>query len=337
MTSRSLFMGVIALPILISGAISTNAASHEGNGLPGVFSSQSAPVAYVDPGRPAAPGLPVQLAQASDPRVTALEEQVRQLNGTIEELNFLILQMQEQLRKMQEDNEFRFQELEGKRSQANGTDRRAAEAPATPAPEPPPVAAQASPPADAAPPVRAGEALPRLGEPERNLGTITFDANGNPSGGSITTEPLPEGADPEGSDETVVAALPSGSDPEELYRNAYQFILSGDYATAETGFRDYIERYPEDEHAADAHFWLGESLLGQERHRDAAEIFLAANRQFPQSGKAPDMLLKLGVSLAALNQRDIACATYREIGQRYPQASTTLKDRVRQEQSLAGC
>ena len=56
----------------------------------------------------------MQLAQAGDPRITALEEQIRSLAGTVEELNFQILQMQEQMRKMQEDNEFRFQELEKK-------------------------------------------------------------------------------------------------------------------------------------------------------------------------------------------------------------------------------
>jgi TolA-binding protein len=54
---------------------------------------------------------PVLMAQAGDPRVSQLEEQIRQLTGKIEELNFQILQMQEQMRKVQEDNEFRFQEL----------------------------------------------------------------------------------------------------------------------------------------------------------------------------------------------------------------------------------
>ena len=64
-----------------------------------------------------------QMAQAGDPRITALEEQVRSLSGTIEELNFQILQMQEQLRKMQEDNEFRFQELEQKKTDAGARDQ----------------------------------------------------------------------------------------------------------------------------------------------------------------------------------------------------------------------
>ncbi len=135
----------------------------------------------------------------------------------------------------------------------------------------------------------------------------------------------------------MVAALPSTDDPEELYRNAYEFILSGDYKTAETGFRDHISRFPQDSKAADSHYWLGEALLGQQKYRDAAEIFLAANKDYPSSKKAPDMLLKLGVSLVGLNQRDVACATFAEVGKRYPDASKALKDRVKQEQALAAC
>ena len=81
-------------------------------GLPGVFGGDRKDA-------------PAQLVQAGDPRITAMEEQLRSLSGTIEELNFQILQMQEQMRKMQEDNEFRFQELEGKKTDAGGrTDRK---------------------------------------------------------------------------------------------------------------------------------------------------------------------------------------------------------------------
>jgi tol-pal system protein YbgF len=134
-----------------------------------------------------------------------------------------------------------------------------------------------------------------------------------------------------------VAALPATDDPEELYRNSYEFILSGDYSTAEAGFRDHIARFPSDPKTADSHFWLGESLLGQQKYRDAAEVFLAANKNYPDSKKAPDMLLKLGVSLAGLNQRDVACATFAEIGKRYPNISGALKGRVKQEQALAAC
>ena len=49
------------------------------------------------------------------------------------------------------------------------------------------------------------------------------------------------------------------------------------------------------------------------------------------------MLLKLGISLAAMNQRDVACVTYNDIGQKYPDIATALRERVKQEQALAGC
>jgi len=293
-------------------------------GLPGVFESGDQQ--------------PIRLAQVqSDPRVVALEEQIRALNGTMEELNFQILQLQEQIRKMQEDNEFRFQELE-KRSDARGPKENGAVA------EKPVDGGTADRPvkqADGAAPAsvediivsdqtteNAGAAGP--GEPEKNFGVLKVDEGGNVVSDGATDKPA-------AADDTVVAALPSSDDPEELYRNAYQFILSGDYGTAETGFRDHIARFPEDGRAADASFWLGEALLGQKKYRDAAEVFLAANKAYPKSKKAADMLLKLGISLVGLKQLDVACATFGEVGKRYPEASVALKDRVKQERALASC
>lgn len=258
-------------------------------------------------------------AQSADPRVAQLEEQVRQLTGTIEELNFQILQMQDQLRRMQEDNELRFQELEERRSDASPAPVRdhAATAPGSGDDE------------YYADVPRVEDGARVLGAPPRDFGTITFDAQGNASGAGVAQSPA---------DDITVAALPPGGDADdELYRNSYEFVLSGDYDTAEAGFRDLIARFPDSDHAADAHFWLGESLLAQQRPREAAEIFLAANRSFPQARKAPDMLFKLGVSLAAINQRDLACATFSEVLTRYPQVTEALRERLRQEQTLASC
>ena len=154
------------------------------------------------------------------------------------------------------------------------------------------------------------------GTPPKTFGTITVDKNGNvidAGGNTQSTAPAAETAAPAAEapaagtkagkpDGTAVAALPSTNNPEELYRNSYQFILSGDYSTAEQGFRDHIARFPKDAKAADAHYWLGESLLGQQKYRDAAEAFLAASKDYPKAKKAPDMLLKLGVSLVGLKQ-----------------------------------
>ncbi len=306
-----------------------------------------------------------QVAQQDPAGATGLEDQLRQMNGKIEELNFQILQMQEQMRKQQEDNEFRFQQLEGgtqgaqqppaqKKSEAapENADNSVAEAPAT------------QPPADTATPPAGGQSVGEVivesqtgdpgkvitGAPPKTFGTITVDKNGNvvEAGGNTQASAPAESAAPAteapatGSktgkaDSTVVAALPSTNNPDELYRNSYQFILSGDYGTAEQGFRDHISRFPKDAKAADAHYWLGESLLGQQKYRDAAEIFLAASKDYPKAKKAPDMLLKLGVSLVGLKQNDVACATFGEIGKRYPDLSSALKERIKQERALAAC
>ncbi|RWP37898.1 tol-pal system protein YbgF [Mesorhizobium sp.] len=305
----------------------------------------------------------VQFAQDGT-GTTGLEEQLRQMNGKIEELNFQVLQMQEQIRKQQEDNEFRFQQLEGgsqgaqqpreqKKSDATtNTDSSVAEAPATHAP-----ADAGTPPAGGqeviveSPTGEPGAVIP--GTPPKTFGTITVDKNGNvidadgktqahaPAQNTAPSDQVTSdraaGTQAGKSDDTVVAALPATDDPEELYRNSYQFILSGDYGTAEQGFRDHIARFPKDAKTADAHYWLGESLLGQQKYRDAAETFLAASKDYPKAKKAPDMLLKLGVSLVGLNQRDVACATFGEIGKRYPNVSGALKERVKQERALAAC
>jgi tol-pal system protein YbgF len=301
-----------------------------------------------------------QVAQQSDGvGMTGLEDQIRQMNGKIEELNFQILQMQEQIRKQQEDNEFRFQQLEGsgaqgtqKKSDAGGaTERNLAEAPAAPAAGNADQTASAQPSGEnSSDPIGeviidSGNGEPGKviqGAPAKTFGTITVDKNGNvvdagqsaSTGAPAATTAPPAKAQDKG---TVVAALPPADSADELYRNSYQFILSGDYPTAEQGFRDHIARFPKDAKAADAHYWLGEALLGQQKYRDAAEVFLASSKDYPKAKKAPDMLLKLGVSLVGLNQRDVACATFSEVGKRYPDISSALKERVKQERALASC
>ncbi|MBT1157678.1 tol-pal system protein YbgF [Aminobacter anthyllidis] len=347
---RSILSGTLAI-FLLSGA-----AAHARDGLgidfpkiglPGVFGSKTESTEA-----------PIQLAQAGDPRVTTLEEEIRKLNGSIEELNFQILQMQEQMRKMQEDNEFRFQELEGggqKKSDATGkTNSSIVEAPTAPQPG----AAQTAT-APAAGGNSVGEVITEsgtgepgavtgggTGAPPTTFGTITVDANGNvvsdtanPQAAAPAQPQAPVAAQPAQpkANGTAVAALPDTNDPDELYRNSYQFVLSGDYTTAEQGFRDHISRFPADPKTADARFWLGESLLGQKKYRDAAEIFLSASKEYPKSKKAPEMMLKLGVSLVGLKQHEVACATFGEIGKRYSDVSGAIKERVKQERALAAC
>ncbi len=358
---RLILSGTLAMLLLSGAAASANSAGSStpqesgfsfhlpSIGLPGVFGQK-------DEARP------VQLAQTAG--TTALEDQIRQLNGKVEELNFQVRQMQEQIRKQQEDNEFRFQQLEqtgsgGKQQKSDaGAGRDSNVAAAAPQQTPDTGASANAAPADAGAAGDGqsvedviidsgngdpGKVIPGTGAPPKTFGTITVDKNGNVIDAEGNTQSTTPDSAPAANAQagtggnSVVAALPSTNNADELYRNSYQFILSGDYGTAEQGFRDHISRFPKDAKAADAHYWLGESLLGQQKYRDAAEVFLAASKDYPKAKKAPDMLLKLGVSLVGLKQRDVACATFGEIGKRYPNASSALKARVKQERAQASC
>ncbi len=264
---------------------------------------------------------------AQDQSAVQLQETIRQLNGKVEELTFQILQMQEQMRKMQEDNEFRFQELEkSKQGMAKPSDS-GNDVAAAPAADEPPVDTQAAS-GDASAPAEPQADVAATGAPEKPLGSIKFDENGNPIGGSI--EQVIE-ADPQS------ASLPASDNPEEIYRVAYDHVLAGEYKDAEAGFRQHIEQFPADAQTADARYWLGESLAAQGKTRDAAEIFLNSQKDFPKSKKAPEMLFKLGVALVELDNKDVACATFSQVQKKYPKAGQALLKRVSEEQSKAGC
>ena len=121
------------------------------------------------------------------------------------------------------------------------------------------------------------------------------------------------------------------------YDAAYDLVLKGDYDVAETSFQRFLASYPSDPLAADAQYWIGESLYARQDYRGAADAFLAGYKQYPKSGKAPDMLLKLGLSLNGLGQREAACGTYAEILKKYPKSSNALMQRVKTEQASASC
>ncbi len=137
--------------------------------------------------------------------------------------------------------------------------------------------------------------------------------------------------------DTRLATLPPSGSPQDEYDMAYGYILHKDYALAEQAFRDFLKKYPNERLLPDAQYWLGESLYQRQRYRDAAESFLAVSTKFDRAGKAPDSLLRLGQSLAAMNQKEAACATLTEVGRKYPKASASVKRGVEQEIKRAKC
>lgn len=282
-------------------------------------------------------GLPqgsYEVAQAADPRVYQLEEQVRSLNGKVEELTFQLLELQEQMRKMQEDNEFRFQQLEGagQPMDGTGTSGDAGDMAVPGATETAKAAPQAAP--DTAVAQNSGNGSRVLGKAPSNLGTLTVDGQGNVVDGTVDFSPsqIDQAIDGE-----AVASVPSPEEPEAYYRSGYQRVLDGDYKDAEGIFRSFVELFPNDPLTPDARFWLAESVRAQGRPEEAVEIFIALRKAYPDMQKAPETLLKIGQIMFDLGDRDVACVTFSDAESSYPNMSATVRARISEERARAKC
>jgi tol-pal system protein YbgF len=299
-------------------------------------------------------------------RIDRLENELRQLTGQVEQLQYRNQQLEATLQRMQEDADNRLQQPSvpgGARAPALAPGRPAANAiqPATPAPTPPPPVrrsdafdptehpnapgaprtlgsiygnAPAPPPSNAGTPV---PGTPGVEEPpSRSVGApldLGTTASGRPG-------PVGAGAGPGASNApggfALATAPPSGS-PRDNFDLAYGYLQHRDYSLAEATFRDFLRKFPSDRLAAEAQYWLGESLFLRQSYRDAADAFLAMSKKYETSAKAPDALLRLGQSLAALDEKELACATYGEVARKYPRASASVKQAVDREQKRVRC
>ena len=284
-----------------------------------------------------------RMAQVSGPdlvlRLERLETQIRQLTGTIEQLQFRNQQLEGQIRRMQEE---------------------AAPRPGAQVRPQNPSSAPAASPArrgDAFDPVQNPNApgvphtLGSLGAPagapsvNGDAGEQPFGVPGGRGGGApldLATVGPPSGPVPQSARSAVaggaaLATLAPSQTPRDEYDLAHGYVLRKDYALAEEAFRSFLSKYPDDRLVGDATYWLGESMFQRQRFRDAAEAFLNVSTKYESIAKAPDALLRLGQSLAALGEKEAACASLAEVLRKFPRASAGVKQGVEREQKRARC
>jgi len=149
-------------------------------------------------------------------------------------------------------------------------------------------------------------------------------------------QPLSPPTASDGQPQRLMAALP-GDDAHSLNEKGHGALTQNDYAGAEVAFRQLIESYPKDPLAADAQYWIGESFYRRGQYKAAADAFLKGYKKYKSGDKAPETLLKLGMSLAALGQKDAACSTFGELKTKFPKAPETVRDEVKAEQKKVRC
>ncbi|WP_417515695.1 tol-pal system protein YbgF [Minwuia sp.] len=241
-------------------------------------------------------------------QIDALEQEVRDLTNRVEEINFTVRRLDDRMTKLVEDVDFRLTAIE--RNMGTGGGSTGDTGSAAPAGGP-------------------------SGAP-RSLGTVSQDAVDRVPQGDTGTG---SGA---GTTQTarVAATAPAEAlegTPEQRYNAAFGLLQSKRFPEAEAAFARFVADHPEHALAGNAQYWLGETYYVQGDHERAAGAFLDGYKKYRSSSKAPDNLLKLGMTLAVLKQNADACAVFAELQDRFPNASASITRRAERERQRAGC
>jgi tol-pal system protein YbgF len=232
-------------------------------------------------------------------RLSALESSFRDLTGRIEEIAFRLGQFDKRMDKQSGDVDFRLKTLEEARGGAAGQ----------------------------TPPAQPGRPQAAEAKPQGEQGTVIIPTPPPAQAGGPKVAAVQPGR---------AVSLPSGS-PEEQFRYAFEFLNKNDYPQAEKTLRAFTESHPAHPLSGNAYFWLGQiSFVGKDYAKSAID-FASSYQKFPDGPKAPDSLIKLGISLANLGKRDDACAAYKQFGTQYPAAAAALKQSAAAESGRLGC
>ena len=255
-------------------------------------------------------------------RFSQVEDEMRTMTGRIEEVAHGIDLLGQRIDRLVADVDFRLTAIE--RGQAAGM--AAATAPA----------AAAVPAAAATTTATMQPALvPQVSDQPGVLGTIPASALP-----AVTTDGAVAAAQPT----EIVAlapALPAGT-PKQQYDYAYDVLKQavqqgGEYDEARRAFDAFIESHPDHELTDNAFYWLGETYYVVKDYASASHHFALGLQRFPDGNKAPDIMLKLGMSLFGSGRTEEACIAFEKFGELYAGASAQLKQKVAREAQRSGC
>ena len=241
------------------------------------------------------------IGRAED-RFSALESELRSLTGKLEEMSHQISLTQQRLDKLVSDVDFRLSALE--KGAAGAAPAASAEA--------------------GSPPPAAGQTLgaPQVAPGQQRL--VLQPGPGAQQAAAPAQVQLPQGS-PEAQYEFAMGVL------RQAQRE--QTELSG----AEQAWRAFIAANPSHRLTGAAQYWLGETFYARRDYQSAMATFAEGVQKYPRSDKAPDLLLKLGMSLGQLNRKAEACGTLGELEKRHPQALAAIKQAAQRERQRLAC
>jgi tol-pal system protein YbgF len=135
---------------------------------------------------------------------------------------------------------------------------------------------------------------------------------------------------------TGASVLPEGT-PEEQYKHAYGLMMKRNMSEAESVLRAFLARHPKHELADNAGYWLGETHYARKDFQEAIRVYYDAYKNYPKGNKAPAVLLKLGMSLTSIGEKESACSAYEELVTSHPDANPRILRKASRMSKKLGC
>ena len=246
-------------------------------------------------------------------KLSEVEDQFRQLTNKFEEINFKLDKLSNRLSKIQNDNQIRFQDIEIAMNNVEVTTQLTSK-----------------------PKIDTNNVLPGSSQPQ-DLGSISYkDAETTEQSqqiqsvettASVVTESFQE-------EEKI---LPQDLTPKKQYEFATSFLKVGDYSTAERAFREFVLSNSDHELAGSAQYWYAETFRIRQLYTDAASAYLEGYQKYPKGNKAPINLLKLGVSMVQIGEKDQGCKMINGVELQYPKANQSVIQKAKYESKKFEC
>ena len=236
-------------------------------------------------------------------KLNEIENQFRELTNKFEEVNFKLDKLSSRVTKIQSDTQLRFSDLENSEIKTK-TKKKQTSLPGTSKPQ---------------------DFGANPGYTTANL-PVQQETNSIESAQSVITEEA----------EKKDSLLPD-KPPKEQYEFAVSFMKIGDYETAEFALKEFIEKNKDHDLAGNAQYWYGETFRIRQLYSDAATAYLDGYQNYPKSKKAADNLLKLGITMVQLGEKDQGCKMILGVKKEYPKASKSVLQKAQYEQKKFKC
>ena len=235
-------------------------------------------------------------------KLNDIENQFRELTNKFEEVNFKLDKLSTRVTKIQSDTQLRFSDLEGEAIKN---------------------------------PNQKKTALQGTAKPQDFGAAPAYQTSNLPKEQSINSVETAK---------TVIAEEPEKREDllpnkpaSEQYEFAVSFMKIGDYETAEFALKEFIDKNKDHDLAGSAQYWYGETFRIRQLYSDAATAYLDGYQNYPKSKKAPDNLLKLGITMVQLGEKDQGCKMISGLKKEYPKASKSVLQKAQYEQKKFKC